>query len=79
MSIPAIVEQFYERIWNAGDLDAISRLLTGDFAFRSSLGRREPPTLTPPKREPLDCDDGFLDLRTFLLQFRDHLQEVREA
>ena len=38
MSVPTIVEQFYERIWNAGDLDAVSALLAEDFTFRGSLG-----------------------------------------
>ena len=38
MSTPKLVEQFYARIWNAGDLDAASDLLTADFSFRGSLG-----------------------------------------
>ena len=33
-----LVNAFYARIWNAGDLSAISVLLTPDFAFRGSLG-----------------------------------------
>jgi steroid delta-isomerase-like uncharacterized protein len=33
-----LVREFYERIWNAGDLDAATQLLTPDFAFRGSLG-----------------------------------------
>jgi predicted ester cyclase len=32
------VREFYERIWNAGDLAAAEQLLTPDFAFRGSLG-----------------------------------------
>jgi predicted ester cyclase len=35
---PRLVEAFYERIWNNGDLEAASELLTSDFAFRGSLG-----------------------------------------
>ena len=38
MSTPKLVEQFYTRIWNAGDLNAVSDLLAADFAFRGSLG-----------------------------------------
>ncbi len=38
MSTPVQVEQFYERIWNAGDLEAASALLTDAFVFRGSLG-----------------------------------------
>jgi steroid delta-isomerase-like uncharacterized protein len=38
MSIPTPVATFYERIWNAGDLEAASSLLTDDFSFRGSLG-----------------------------------------
>jgi hypothetical protein len=32
------VQEFYERIWNAGDLQAADELLAGEFAFRGSLG-----------------------------------------
>jgi len=38
MSTPSLVNAFYERIWNAGELDAASELLTPDFSFRGSLG-----------------------------------------
>ena len=38
MSIPSPVLTFYERIWNAGDLQAAKALLAPDFSFRSSLG-----------------------------------------
>lgn len=38
MSIPVQVATFYGRIWNAGDLDAASALLTDAFEFRGSLG-----------------------------------------
>jgi predicted ester cyclase len=38
MSTPKLVEDFYERIWNGGDLDAVTELLTPDFSFRGSLG-----------------------------------------
>lgn len=38
MSIPSQVENFYTRIWNMGDLEATSVLLTADFSFRGSLG-----------------------------------------
>jgi len=38
MSTPGLVEAFYARIWNAGDLDAARELLTKDFSFRGSLG-----------------------------------------
>jgi steroid delta-isomerase-like uncharacterized protein len=38
MSTPCLVQAFYERIWNAGEPDAASELLTPDFSFRGSLG-----------------------------------------
>jgi steroid delta-isomerase-like uncharacterized protein len=38
MSTPALVEAFYGRIWNAGDLAAANDLLAEDFCFRGSLG-----------------------------------------
>lgn len=38
MSTPALVDAFYSRIWNGGDLDAASSLLTDTFVFRGSLG-----------------------------------------
>jgi predicted ester cyclase len=38
MSIPALVETFYERLWNRGDLGASSDLLATGFRFRGSLG-----------------------------------------
>jgi predicted ester cyclase len=38
MSTPRLVEQFYARIWNAGDLDAAVDLLAAEFSFRGSLG-----------------------------------------
>jgi predicted ester cyclase len=33
-----LVEAFYERIWNAGELSAVDELLALDFTFRRSLG-----------------------------------------
>ena len=38
MSTPRLVEQFYARIWDAGDLEAVSDLLAPEFVFRGSLG-----------------------------------------
>ena len=38
MSTPKPVATFYERIWNAGDLQLASELLTPHFSFRGSLG-----------------------------------------
>lgn len=38
MSTPILVEAFYGRIWNQGDLAAASELLSEDFCFRGSLG-----------------------------------------
>jgi steroid delta-isomerase-like uncharacterized protein len=38
MSVPKLVEAFYERIWNQGDEQAVSELLAEDFSFRGSLG-----------------------------------------
>ena len=39
MSTPRLVEDFYERIWNKGNLDAAAELLTPEFSFRGSLGK----------------------------------------
>lgn len=38
MSTPKLVEQFYTRIWNSGDLGDMSDLLCKEFTFRGSLG-----------------------------------------
>lgn len=38
MSTPNLVQSFYDRIWNAGDLTAADELLAQDFSFRGSLG-----------------------------------------
>jgi predicted ester cyclase len=38
MSTPVQVETFNARIWNAGDFEAASGLLTERFVFRGSLG-----------------------------------------
>lgn len=38
VSTPKLVQAFYERIWNVGNLDAIPELLADGFAFRGSLG-----------------------------------------
>jgi steroid delta-isomerase-like uncharacterized protein len=38
MSTPVLVQDFYARIWNAGDETATAALLTGSFSFRGSLG-----------------------------------------
>src|SRR5712692_7384519 len=38
MSVPKLVDAFYQRIWNEGDEQAISELLAEDFSFRGSLG-----------------------------------------
>jgi hypothetical protein len=35
---PKLVESFYDRIWNQGNLEAAEQLLTSNFAFRGSLG-----------------------------------------
>ena len=38
MSVPKLVQQFYDRIWNTGDLEAVAVLVSEDFGFRGSLG-----------------------------------------
>ncbi|MBI1897441.1 MAG: ester cyclase [Acidobacteria bacterium] len=38
MSTPNLVQEFYEHIWNAGDLGAVPALLSKSFTFRGSLG-----------------------------------------
>jgi steroid delta-isomerase-like uncharacterized protein len=37
MSVHPLVQQFYDRIWNAGD-ENVAALLTPEFSFRGSLG-----------------------------------------
>lgn len=38
MSTPYLVEEFYSRIWNQGNVSAASEILTEDFEFRGSFG-----------------------------------------
>jgi steroid delta-isomerase-like uncharacterized protein len=38
MTVPKLVDAFYERIWNAGDFEAVAEILSEDFLFRGSLG-----------------------------------------
>jgi len=38
MSTPIQVEMFYQKIWNAGDVEVATDLLTEEFVFRGSLG-----------------------------------------
>src|SRR5438128_753479 len=38
MSLPKLVQAFYQRIWNEGDESSIPELLTENFSFRGSLG-----------------------------------------
>ena len=38
MSTPTLVEAFYRRLWNNGDLSAASELISEGFSFRGSLG-----------------------------------------
>jgi steroid delta-isomerase-like uncharacterized protein len=35
---PTLVKQFYDHIWNAGNLAAADQLLADDFIFRGSMG-----------------------------------------
>jgi len=38
MTIPTLVRDFYERVWNAGDQSAVGELISEGFVFRGSLG-----------------------------------------
>lgn len=38
MSVPLLVQRFYDEVWNAGDVGAVADLLAPDFVFRGSLG-----------------------------------------
>ena len=40
LSTPDIVQSFYDRIWNEGDLGCIPHLVAEDFRFRGSLGQQ---------------------------------------
>jgi predicted ester cyclase len=72
MSIPPLVDQFYRRIWNDGDLAAIQELLSSTFAFQGSLG----PTMSG--REPFA--EYVTSVRRALADYRCHiLQCVAEG
>jgi predicted ester cyclase len=62
MNVPWPVEAFYRRIWNEGNLEAISDLLTDDFTFRGSLGME------------LQGREAF---REYVLSVRDALADYR--
>jgi predicted ester cyclase len=38
MTTPTLVSDFYHRIWNSGDIEALPDILAADFSFRGSLG-----------------------------------------
>jgi predicted ester cyclase len=38
MTTPTLVTDFYHRIWNSGDADAMPDILAANFSFRGSLG-----------------------------------------
>ena len=42
MSTPNLVEAFYGRIWNAGDLAATADLIAEEFSLHGSLARNCP-------------------------------------
>jgi cystathionine gamma-lyase len=68
MSSPRLVESFYSRIWNQGDLAAISDLLTEEFCFRGSLGVE------------LRGRDGFLEyVRSVRSALADYRCEILEC
>lgn len=60
MSTPLLVEAFYKRIWDAGDLAAASELLSEEFCFRGSL-RREMRGREAQARE-VDCGPGSMTM-----------------
>ncbi len=57
-----LVEAFYSRIWNAGELAAASELLTPTFSFRGSLGAE--------LRGPEDFTDYVREVRSALADYR---------
>jgi predicted ester cyclase len=67
MSIPPLVDQFYRRIWNDGDLAASQELLSPTFAFRGSLG----PTMSG--REPFA--EYVTSVRSALADYRCRILE----
>jgi predicted ester cyclase len=67
MSTHPLVEEFYARVWNAGDED-VDSLLTQDFTFRGSLG-------TPAHGRP-----AFLDyVRSVRGSLADYTCEILEC
>ena len=67
MSTPRLVEEFYARIWNTGDLSAASDLLSEDFRFRGSLGNET--------RGPEAFKDYVRSVHTALGSFRCEILE----
>ena len=67
MSTPKPVATFYEQIWNAGDLQSASGLLTPDFSFRRSLGTE--------MRGPGAFTDYVQSIRSVLSDYRCDISE----
>jgi predicted ester cyclase len=57
-----LVEAFYARIWNAGELSAASELLTPSFSFRGSLGAES--------QGPEDFTNYVREVRSVLADYR---------
>jgi predicted ester cyclase len=57
-----LVQAFYDRIWNAGEIPAVDELLAADFAFRGSLG--------PEMRGPRAFSDYVRMVRSALNNYR---------
>jgi predicted ester cyclase len=57
-----LVEAFYARIWNAGELSAASELLTAGFSFRGSLG--------PESQGPEEFVNYVRQVRSVLADYR---------
>lgn len=61
MNVPPLVESFYSRIWNAGDLSAAKDLLSEELSFRGSLG--------PERRGRKAFDEYVQSVRTALADY----------
>lgn len=67
MTVPKLVETFYDRIWNDGELGLAADLLSENFLFRGSLGSE--------RRGRADFANYVRSVRTALSDYRCEILE----